>query len=646
MEDDRQTFSPASMGLILILVLTQISNGGAYEYVSFNTSGKHVKYINDIGVKITGAHSMVLKIKTCSKAYLILTEAVLYQKTKSYYVVMLDRTEKPRLSSILEGCLTCTAKASSSIRMLYCSFYKVFWLSWDDKGFIQIGRGHTPYKNMLMSHRGSNKFTINYIQAMSHGHAGDWQVRKDCPPGRYGARCILRCGQCACANDCDPNYGRCKKGCKAGWRGIRCKRACGKGTYGTRCQRCGHCKDKAQCNRVTGHCPGLCEPGWTGDHCDEYCPNSTHGVGCQKCGHCSLGENCHRETGRCETGCDLGWMGQKCDQECMSGSYGANCSSTCGHCGNNTACDKVNGICAPDTVCEPGWSGYRCDKACPPGTFGLECMECGHCKDDALCHVTTGICTSGCADGWTGTRCDKECGDGTWGMYCKLECGQCQDGEPCDKVTGRCPGECAPGWTGCNCDAECTSGTYGASCKEECGWCKDEKPCDRVTGICENGCYPGTKGDKCEHECADGSYGNNCSAMCGHCMDDLPCESESGFCLLGCSPGWEGLRCDRKGSGVPGDMNTTKTKLTNPVKPDKVAAISLGITLVIMVICAISGGLIAWRRCRKPEEELKVHGIVNPGANTESSYVEIQGEGAFKTTDGRWKNASTFESQT
>ncbi|KAK7481790.1 hypothetical protein BaRGS_00026937 [Batillaria attramentaria] len=78
--------------------------------------------------------------------------------------------------------------------------------------------------------------------------------------------------------------------------------------------------------------------------------------------------------------------------ECSDGRYGENCSSTCGHCRDAAACDKVTGDCAE---CGGPYKMPVCKEECPDGRYGESCgYTCGHCKDGAACNKSNGHCVS------------------------------------------------------------------------------------------------------------------------------------------------------------------------------------------------------------------------------------------------------------
>lgn len=48
---------------------------------------------------------------------------------------------------------------------------------------------------------------------------------------------------------------------------------------------------------------------------------------------------------------------------CVNGLWGANCNMQCGHCWNNTTCDKNTGECLSSLpMCESGFQGSYCTK--------------------------------------------------------------------------------------------------------------------------------------------------------------------------------------------------------------------------------------------------------------------------------------------
>ncbi|XP_064605821.1 receptor-type tyrosine-protein phosphatase alpha-like [Liolophura sinensis] len=289
----------------------------------------------------------------------------------------------------------------------------------------------------------------------------------------------------------------------------------------------------------------VCSEGWYGEMCDKECVTDTCCYQCDDHGF------------RCE--------------KCVNGRWGTDCGEECGHCWNNTACDKDNSEC-PNLShrCESGFHGYNCTTTCPGGTFGDQCREeCGQCKDgNHTCDHVNGTCTS-CADGWLGDLCKEACPGGTFGDQCREECGQCKDGNhTCDHVNGTCT-SCADGWLGDLCKEACPGGTFGDQCREECGQCKDgNHTCDHVNGTCTS-CADGWLGDLCKEVCSSYRWGPNCNKTCGECHGGAVCDKVSGVCPKRnprCATGYTGSRCTPCDPGRWGDncVNTCSDKCISP----------------------------------------------------------------------------------
>ncbi|XP_064604304.1 multiple epidermal growth factor-like domains protein 10 [Liolophura sinensis] len=175
--------------------------------------------------------------------------------------------------------------------------------------------------------------------------------------------------------------------------------------------------------------------------------------------------------------CSEGWYGEMCDKECVT----------------DTCCSRCDD------------HGLRCEK-CVNGRWGTDCgEECGHCWNNTACDKDTSECPNlspRCESGFQGYNCTTNCSSYTWGPDCKETCGQCHGGAVCDRVSGNCPLEnphCAIGYTGPRCEP-CPRGTFGNQCREECGQCKDgNHTCDHVNGTCTS-CADGWLGDLCKEE--------------------------------------------------------------------------------------------------------------------------------------------------
>ncbi|XP_078324907.1 receptor-type tyrosine-protein phosphatase alpha-like [Crassostrea virginica] len=123
-------------------------------------------------------------------------------------------------------------------------------------------------------------------------------------------------------------------GCPRGWYGPSCQLGCP-----------GKCLEST-CDPETGRCYRGCQTGYTGNLCNQNCPLGFHGPGCQlRCGSCGLGMPCDPYTGRCPNGCRAGYTPPYCNQTCSFGSFGVSCAERCGPCQNNQTCNPMTGNC-------------------------------------------------------------------------------------------------------------------------------------------------------------------------------------------------------------------------------------------------------------------------------------------------------------
>ncbi|KAK7496870.1 hypothetical protein BaRGS_00011850, partial [Batillaria attramentaria] len=136
---------------------------------------------------------------------------------------------------------------------------------------------------------------------------------------------------------------------------------------------------------------------------------------------------------------------------------------------------------------------------CADGTWGSDCQHTCKCAEfSEVCHKVTGQCSSGCAAGYYGPGCLTECPPNKWGENCAKTCHCFEHDAICRPSDGNCSLGCAAGWTGPGCSDKCDQGYFGRECWMECN-CKDlDEACHYVTGACEIS------------GCADHSYGSNC----------------------------------------------------------------------------------------------------------------------------------------
>ncbi|PVD24667.1 hypothetical protein C0Q70_15152 [Pomacea canaliculata] len=156
----------------------------------------------------------------------------------------------------------------------------------------------------------------------------------------------------------------------------------------------------------------VCQVGWWGSDCQTQCSQT-----CQHTGDVTGEDNyCDSDNGACVKGCADGWFGSECTE--------------CGHCANNSVCDKKTGVC-------PFCDGDFVAPLCLEGElcFGFVIRPISEEWTVLKYHSMENTCTrfrvrvqhgkNGCADGWFGSEC--------------TECGHCANNSVCDKKTGVCP---------------------------------------------------------------------------------------------------------------------------------------------------------------------------------------------------------------
>ncbi|XP_048773007.2 receptor-type tyrosine-protein phosphatase T-like isoform X2 [Ostrea edulis] len=122
---------------------------------------------------------------------------------------------------------------------------------------------------------------------------------------------------------------------------------CPRGWYGSSCQlSCPVNCNEGTCDPETGRCYRGCKSGYTGDLCNENCPMGYHGADCRtRCGACGLGMPCDPRNGQCPNGCRSGYRTPYCNQTCPWGYFGVSCSQRCKRCPQNRTCDVMDGKC-------------------------------------------------------------------------------------------------------------------------------------------------------------------------------------------------------------------------------------------------------------------------------------------------------------
>ncbi|XP_025108308.1 multiple epidermal growth factor-like domains protein 11 [Pomacea canaliculata] len=96
-------------------------------------------------------------------------------------------------------------------------------------------------------------------------------------------------------------------------------------------------------------------------------------------------DTCNITDGTCQ--CRPGWQPPLCHR-CSDDHYNVSndCQNTCGR-GCHDTCSRTDGTCQ----CQPGWQPPLCQR-CADGWFGSECTECGHCANNSVCDKKTGVC--------------------------------------------------------------------------------------------------------------------------------------------------------------------------------------------------------------------------------------------------------------
>lgn len=94
---------------------------------------------------------------------------------------------------------------------------------------------------------------------------------------------------------------------------------------------------------------------------------------------------CDKGTGHCPTGCQSHWTGDKCD-----GRF-------------NIMMRIIQLLVSYVTI----FNDIGVVSVCADHFYGKECNNmCGHCKDNSVCDKGTGSCPNGCQAQWTGAKCD------------------------------------------------------------------------------------------------------------------------------------------------------------------------------------------------------------------------------------------------
>uniref|UniRef100_A0A8W8LLE5 protein-tyrosine-phosphatase n=1 Tax=Magallana gigas TaxID=29159 RepID=A0A8W8LLE5_MAGGI len=122
-----------------------------------------------------------------------------------------------------------------------------------------------------------------------------------CPLGWYGPSCQLGCPAKCLDGVCDPDNGRCCRGCQDGYTGDLCNQNCPLGFFGRGCQlRCGSCGMSMPCDPGSGECPNGCRPGYAPPYCNQTCSWGYFGVSCsEKCRPCPQNQTCNAMNGEC-----------------------------------------------------------------------------------------------------------------------------------------------------------------------------------------------------------------------------------------------------------------------------------------------------------------------------------------------------------
>ncbi|XP_011480461.1 delta-like protein C isoform X2 [Oryzias latipes] len=353
-----------------------------------------------------------------------------------------------------------------------------------------------------------------------------------------------------------------RRHCMEGWRGEYCSQSiCAAGCS----EEHGFCTSPGQC---------LCRQGWRGKLCDECAlyPGCIHGT-------CQLPWQCN---------CKEGWGGLLCNQDlnyctnhkpckngasctntgkgsytctCRPGYLGKDCETETNECDSNP--------CRNGGSCKDLLNDYSC--ACPQGFYGKNCevsaMTCadGPCFNGGTCmEEGTGGYSCHCPAGYTGSNCEKRLG--------RCSSNPCANGAQCldlmNQVTCRCP----LGFTGSRCETNI----------DDCA----SRPCFNA-----GTCVDGVNNFTCR--CPLGFTSNDCSEHRNPC-DQFPCHN-GGACYVHftgpvckCSVGFMGNHCEYF---YPPEKEG--------VSPALVAAITLGLITLSMLVCAAVHILRQLRRSRE-----------------------------------------------
>ena len=136
------------------------------------------RLVNDMGIPITGEGNVYLDIKGCGNAFLILSKSIKFSnKNGSYYLIALGTGTDRRINTFKESCVSCPeAKAENHEKILDCERFNKFWVSWNDNGNIQFGRGRIVNQRVLMEYTGKAKFTLNYLFLLSSKYKIQWKI--------------------------------------------------------------------------------------------------------------------------------------------------------------------------------------------------------------------------------------------------------------------------------------------------------------------------------------------------------------------------------------------------------------------------------------------------------------------------------------
>ena len=147
-------------------------------YVQIATSGTGtLNKANDYGIPISGKHSLALDVMGCKNAYLFLSNTSTIGKSSgNYYEVALSIGANGTVSLINDGCFSCKSKALVVKRVLNCTAFKTFRVTWFRKGSLEVREGSNTSSRLLLSSSRLSEIELNYLHLVSPGQKVVWRI--------------------------------------------------------------------------------------------------------------------------------------------------------------------------------------------------------------------------------------------------------------------------------------------------------------------------------------------------------------------------------------------------------------------------------------------------------------------------------------